>query len=501
MGRETRNSEGASLEEDLDQAPERKEFDSSGGAVRFGFSLEEHRIPLFFLGLAAYRAWIEIVFVGSFVDFPIKAFAGHDAFDIAMVFFLLLCAAASKTIAPFFNKKWVYGVALVALLVSTTCTFLSIFIPNAAEVLAWPAVVFGGLGVALIILLWSELYGCLNPIRVALYYSASIVGAALIVYLCCGLMVPWLFAVSLGLPVLSLVCVSKGFNSLPESELPTKATPKFSFPWKLVLLMAVYAFAYGLKEAEVYSASQFGPHAAFGTLAVGVVIFIGVYARGGKFDFALIYRVALPLMVGAFLIMPSLGFLNEAVAGFCSTASFTSFSILIMIIFANMCYRYGVSAVWLFGIERGTRALFGYFGRQSASLMDSYGLATGEAGLVVTMLTVLLVVAVTMILLSERELSSKWGISFLGGGASVEDKAIIKKEELANRCHEVSKKYGLSQREEEVLLLLAQRKTVGTIERELFIANGTAKTHIRHIYKKLDVHSRDDLVELLGLYS
>ena len=27
-------------------------------------------IPLFFLGLGVYRAWIEIVFVGSFVEFP-----------------------------------------------------------------------------------------------------------------------------------------------------------------------------------------------------------------------------------------------------------------------------------------------------------------------------------------------------------------------------------------------------------------------------------------------
>ena len=62
-----------------------------------------------------------------------------------------------------------------------------------------------------------------------------------------------------------------------------------------------------------------------------------------------------------------------------------------------------------------------------------------------------------------------------------------RKQELANRCQELARSYGLSPREEEVLLLLAQRKTVGSIERELFIANGTVKTHIRHIYRKLDI--------------
>ena len=53
--------------------------------------------------------------------------------------------------------------------------------------------------------------------------------------------------------------------------------------------------------------------------------------------------------------------------------------------------------------------------------------------------------------------------------------------------------------EEEVLLLLAQRKTVGIIKRELFIANGTAKAHVRHIYQKLDIHTRQELFDLLGV--
>ena len=34
---------------------------------------------------------------------------------------------------------------------------------------------------------------------------------------------------------------------------------------------------------------------------------------------------------------------------------------------------------------------------------------------------------------------------------------------------------------------------------ELVIANGTAKSHIRHVYKKLDVHSRAELFALFGI--
>ena len=287
-------------------------------------------IPLFFLGLGVYRAWIEIVFVGSFVEFPAAAVAGHDAFDLVMIATMFLCAALAKRIGPLFGKRSLYAVSGVALTVSTLCMFASIWIPRSADALAVPAVLLGGFGIALVILLWSELYGCLNPFRVALYYSASMIVAALLIYLCRGLLLPWLGAVVLVLPVVSLAACAAGFRSLPSGELPRAKPSKFSFPWKIVLLMAIYAFAYGLKESSMYQ-STFGPHSAFGTLAVAAIVFVGVIARGGKFDFGVIYRIALPLMVAAFLILPNVGVLGQAASDFCTSASYTAFSILIML--------------------------------------------------------------------------------------------------------------------------------------------------------------------------
>lgn len=466
--------------------------------TRFGYIKNGIRIPLFFLGLAAYRAWIEIVFAGSFIEYPTQEFAGHDAFDLIMAFFLLLSAVLSKKISPFYSRKWVYAATCVSMVAATACGFASIFFPEYASVFAWPSVITGGLGVALIILLWSELYGCLNPVRVALYYSASLVGAALIVYLFYGLELPWVFVATMLLPVISLMGVSRGFNSLRSDELPSNI-PKFLFPWKIVVLMAIYAFAYGLKETETYSGSLFGPHAAFGTLAVALIIFIGVFVRGGKFDFGLIYRVGLPLMVGAFLILPSLNVLSLSMSGFCLTASYTAFSVLVMLILSNMCYRYGISAVWLFGIERGIRAIFSLLGRKTTDFMQTLGIMEGDGAFIMTAIIIVLVVAMTMILLSEQELATKWGVTFLTNGTVEADDAVIKEQELSNRCEDLAKGYNLSEREGKVLFLLAQKMTVGAVEKELYIANGTAKTHIRHIYRKLDIHSREELYDMLEI--
>ena len=55
----------------------------------------------------------------------------------------------------------------------------------------------------------------------------------------------------------------------------------------------------------------------------------------------------------------------------------------------------------------------------------------------------------------------------------------------------------MSPREDEIVRLLAQGKTNAAIERELFIASGTLKAHIQHIYVKLGIHSRKELAELV----
>ena len=56
---------------------------------------------------------------------------------------------------------------------------------------------------------------------------------------------------------------------------------------------------------------------------------------------------------------------------------------------------------------------------------------------------------------------------------------------------------GLSTRETEVFILLAQGRNRRFICEELFIADGTASTHIGRIYEKLGVHSKQELITLV----
>jgi DNA-binding CsgD family transcriptional regulator len=202
-------------------------------------------------------------------------------------------------------------------------------------------------------------------------------------------------------------------------------------------------------------------------------------------------------MVCGFLLVPSIVPGAAEFSSICVSMSFTSFTILIMLILSNITYRFGVSAVWLFGIERGLRALFMYSGRETSRFLENGYFPSFIQSATFNIVLVVLVVVATMILLSERELSSKWGINFFGSGSV--DANGLEQHRLAEVCAELSKRYTLSAREGEVLLLLARHQDLASIEKELFIANGTAKAHIRHIYGKMGIHRRRELNELLGV--
>ena len=168
-----------------------------------------------------------------------------------------------------------------------------------------------------------------------------------------------------------------------------------------------------------------------------------------------------------------------------------------MVLCSNLCYRYGVSAIWLFGLERSLRLVFMFLGRcvyEYGSMIDVGGV---HGTTIAIGIAIVAVIMGTFVLLSQKELSNTWGASFFDGSGA--DGQAVRKQEIVNRCELLAKRFGLTSRETEVLMLLAQRKTVGQIEHELFIANGTAKAHVRHVYQKFDIHSREELFDLIGI--
>lgn len=64
-------------------------------------------------------------------------------------------------------------------------------------------------------------------------------------------------------------------------------------------------------------------------------------------------------------------------------------------------------------------------------------------------------------------------------------------------CRALAQAHDLSLRERDVLDLMATGMTGKEIATELTLSYNTVKSHIRHIYAKLDVHRKQDLADLI----
>jgi DNA-binding CsgD family transcriptional regulator len=68
---------------------------------------------------------------------------------------------------------------------------------------------------------------------------------------------------------------------------------------------------------------------------------------------------------------------------------------------------------------------------------------------------------------------------------------------VERRCERLAALRGLTGREEEVLKLMARGRSGAYIAEHLVISQNTVKTHVKHIYAKLDAHSQQDVVDLV----
>ena len=69
-------------------------------------------------------------------------------------------------------------------------------------------------------------------------------------------------------------------------------------------------------------------------------------------------------------------------------------------------------------------------------------------------------------------------------------------DEFHRRCEKLSSTFGLSKRETEVLGYLAKGRSQPYIREELVLSKNTVSSHVKHIYAKLGVHSKQELIDL-----
>lgn len=77
-----------------------------------------------------------------------------------------------------------------------------------------------------------------------------------------------------------------------------------------------------------------------------------------------------------------------------------------------------------------------------------------------------------------------------------EDAGIIR-DKISKQCLLLQESYSLSLRETEVMELIARGNSMAAIADRLIISENTVRTHAKHIYTKLSIHRRQELLDIL----
>lgn len=451
----------------------------------------EQMIPyLFALGCA--RAWLTLLFAEPAIATLPMPFNPHVFFDYSYALAGIAVALAARRIAPLQESRWAKSLALVLCVAASACMLAASRMPELAALLSFCGAVAGGAGFLLIVLLNAEALVPLSLLRMLLYWAAAQFTAVPLTYFCQGLDQPRLELALFVLPAIAVWCVSFAYKTAPEAGRPNRSWPRYTFPWKLVVLYAIYMFAYGLREQHLLAIGGAGMHSSLSTAIVtGGIVAICLFA--GRLPLSALYRSPLLLMVCGFLLIPMEGLFGSVASGYLISMGMTLTGLLLGLLLFDLSKRMGIAIIALMGVEKAAY-LFRIWGNDTASLLESSPLPVQTQDVVLMVAVIMLVLIGTFILLSEKELASRWGIRLLETGDLAEESR--RTELIASRCDEIARTSRLSPREDEILRLLARGSSNQAIERELVIASGTLKAHIQHIYAKLDVHSKKELAAL-----
>lgn len=295
---------------------------------------------------------------------------------------------------------------------------------------------------------------------------------------------------ALMLPLYLFVNQQGSVDNLYVGETPL---PGWSFPYRPVILMTIIALANSLIKA--FSSEGTAEFSALGALAATTIILVIVVIKRADFDSRILLQASLPIITAASLCL-ILGYPQlQLVSSFLSNAAFVTFIIFISVTLCGLAYRFGINPLWLFGIVFAARTIASSISVFLPSILDSFGNIQTFQPFVLALI-VFVLSAIFPFSIGTRALTGSWGLHLQTNSNTTE--SIEPFEDLVMSCMLVARKYSLTHREEEILFYLAQDFPLSRIGEKLHLATATVKTHTQHIYKKLGVHSKQEIVELLA---
>lgn len=383
-----------------------------------------------------------------------------------------------------------------------------------------PLVAMGGVfslqvALSLLLLMGLELLGGLSSLEV----RRVVVGSSMVNAIAMGAAeaAPLLFAfVSLILGSSILAVARKAAPALCEGESKSLRERHVRFPYVLGVGLMVVVASFGFLQELLYQQDSLAVSWVIsGTKLAAVAVFVSVLALMGDMNYATLARLIVTLAVAAFLVFLAQGSYS-LLPSIVMNIGYSLLEMTTLVIAAELAATARLRPLRLFAAIYLVESIGYIAGCVMAQL--SFGAAGFGLRLGAVLLALALVVCAVWVFTEKRVNEFLWGapsgisgmdVQLLDAGEGApagsgsvcggqEDFSPVKGEGLYGRKVAVlAERCRLSPREVEVLELFAAGRSAAFIAELQFVTINTVRSHIKHIYSKCGVHSRQELITLV----
>lgn len=359
-----------------------------------------------------------------------------------------------------------------------------------------------GIGIGILHVAWIELFSLLSPLTKhfssALALAVVLSGLLALALGACSLVADDLFvaAALVALPCIDVLLLRLCVPPLSDGTQIKQHSVKnrVDMPATTLYIIGACGVSLGAVWVVLFTAptSETALAACVGFLAASIALAVvtRTVARSREYPFGMLLRVTTLASAASFLLLPVLWLASPELVLLAMGCAWATQVFTFAYMPVEMIEMLPVSPLAL--MAAGSLAVgVGIIGISLVGGLVLTLLGATIHSFTVLTLFVCLYLLVAAILMPSRTLDA----SALGIRAHMERETSL--ERLQRRCREVADRFGLTEREEEVMFLMAQGLSRARIAKELTVSTETVKTHAKHIYEKSGVHSLRELTVLI----
>lgn len=449
------------------------------------------------LGLGFWQAWWMIsmctdVLLPTTDRYP---FAGNTTLWVLVLTTVgyLVVVGLSRRLSPFLAHRACFAAAGGLTALGTVTLPVALTFGTDAPGFAWflAGTVCLSLGNALLLIMWGELWSALATGRVGRHLYVSYTFAFVLFFIAYALPAPVAVAFTAALPVVSAVVLAacKREPRREPSVLPldVRTIPVARIFACILVISVVYGTSQGMVNTFADGDGAFMAKAlllAGGTLAA---ITLSMVVAPASAEPIALYRPVIPAMVAGLILLLLLPAPYRFLGAGLVIMGVYCLDMFMMLVSTDVAFRGRIPVALSFGLVilcARTGTLIGSF---AADQLLHAAVWSESVRSEAFLLGVLALALVGMLFFTQTDVQKLYATPRSGAAdASLEQK-----------CAAIARMCRLTNREGEVLVLLARGRTVRYICDELSIAQGTAKHHVSNIYRKVGVFDRQGLLDTI----